>query len=119
MVGNRGHARRDSGDLEGALADAERAIKLDPRFADAYHLRGMLHFRKQNLEQAVADIDRAIEFNPRLAAAYGNRGFIRLLQGQEARAQEDFDQCIRLDPALKPRLDQWTQAVKQSRGITR
>jgi tetratricopeptide (TPR) repeat protein len=79
----------------------------------------MLRFQKQNSKEAIADFNRAIELNPRLAPAYGNRGFVRLLQGEDAKAQEDFDRCIKLDPALKARLDQWTEAVRQLRKTTR
>ena len=38
----RGHERHDAMDLDGALADFEAAIALDPSFAQAHHNRGLI-----------------------------------------------------------------------------
>jgi hypothetical protein len=42
----RGHARAASGDLSGAVADALRAVDLDPFLAPAWLLRGALRLRQ-------------------------------------------------------------------------
>lgn len=47
------------GDLDGAIADFDQAIQLDPKFADAYIDRGITFYRLRNFERAFADIDRA------------------------------------------------------------
>lgn len=48
-----------SGDLDGAIADFDRAIQLDPKFSAAYIDRGIVLYRKQKFEQAYADIAHA------------------------------------------------------------
>jgi|KBSMisStandDraft_5_1062788.scaffolds.fasta_scaffold01022_19 hypothetical protein len=40
-ISRRGHERHDAMDLDGALANFEAAITLDPSFAQAHHNRGL------------------------------------------------------------------------------
>src|SRR5437867_4479928 len=68
----RGNAKRDRGDLDGAIADYTSAIESRSGFAEAYNNRGEARRLKGDLDSALADFDRAIETKPRLAVAYNN-----------------------------------------------
>jgi tetratricopeptide (TPR) repeat protein len=48
-----------SGDLDGAIAEFDRAIRLDPTSAAAYVDRGIVLYRLQRFERAFADIAQA------------------------------------------------------------
>jgi tetratricopeptide (TPR) repeat protein len=66
------------GDVQGALADFNRAIELDPKYAIAYYGRGFLAVEKlQDLQGALADFNRAIELDPNNAVAYCARGVLK------------------------------------------
>jgi tetratricopeptide (TPR) repeat protein len=60
-----------SGDLDGAVAEFDRAIQLDPKFSAAYVDRGIVLYRMQKFERAFADIAHAkrIEKTRRTRAA--------------------------------------------------
>jgi tetratricopeptide (TPR) repeat protein len=51
----------EQGRIEEALAQAERALRLDPLHPSAYTVRGQIHARLGRLAQAKADYRRAIE----------------------------------------------------------
>ena len=57
-----------------AIAEYDKAIELDPRYAPAYYNRGNAYYKLENVDQALADYDKAIELNPNYAPAYSNRG---------------------------------------------
>lgn len=48
-----------SGNLDGAIAEFDRAIQLDPKFSAAYIDRGIVLYRLQKFDQAFADIAQA------------------------------------------------------------
>ena len=62
---NRGRDRDLAGDREGALADYNCTIKLDPNYAKAYVNRGLLRDRLGDRHGALSDYDRAIEIDDR------------------------------------------------------
>ena len=57
-----------------AIADCTEAIRLDPKFADAYNLRGNAYAGKGERLKAIADYTEAIRLNPQYGNAYCNRG---------------------------------------------
>ena len=87
-----------AGDLEQALAAADRAIRKEPAEALFYSLRGDV-LRKQGREQqALAAYDRALERNPDYFHYALQRGLIRQSLGQQAAARSDLQRSLELLP---------------------
>jgi tetratricopeptide (TPR) repeat protein len=98
---NRGNAYRDKGQYDRAIQDYDEAIRLDPKYADAFNNRGYTYNAKGQYDRAIKDFDEAIRLNPHLVAAFVNRGYSYDFEGQRDRALQDFDVAIRLDPEDK------------------
>jgi tetratricopeptide (TPR) repeat protein len=95
----RGWARAEKGDYEGAIADLTKAIELNPKQARAYAERGWARRQRGDYDGAIADYNRAIELAPRVSSAYyDNRGLARLEKGDCGGAIADFTKVIELDP---------------------
>ena len=107
--------REAKADLDGAIADYTEAIRLDPKFADAYDGRGRIFLAKQDPNPAIADFDRALRLDPNRAEDYFLRGVVRydrymgfmgdgwVEKDDLLQAIADFSEAIRLD-AKNPRL---------------
>ena len=93
---NRGIARQEKGDLDGALADYSRAIELNPHDATAYNDRGLVKVAKGDLDGALADYNRALELTPRNYQIHGHRGIVRQRKGDLDGALTDYDIAIKL-----------------------
>lgn len=56
---NRGNVKLEAGDADGAIADYERAIRIDEGFANAHHNLGVAYRRKGQVGRSVAALRRA------------------------------------------------------------
>jgi tetratricopeptide (TPR) repeat protein len=108
---NRAYAKAQAEDREGAIADYDQAIRLNPQLAVAYYNRGITRYNKRDVDGAIADYDQAIRLNPRYADAYNNRGLARYSTGNVDTAMADYVQAIRLNPHLA--------GAHNNRGIAR
>ncbi len=97
---SRATALYDRGEREAARRDIDRAIALDPGFAEAYASRGWMLRREGNLDSAAADLTTAIRLKPAMAEAYVSRGIILGEKGEYARSIDDFTMAIALKPDL-------------------
>ena len=61
---NRANTRQLQKRYKEAIADYDRAIELDPKFAWAYAGRGLVHLLEKRQPQADADFARALEIDP-------------------------------------------------------
>ena len=87
-----------TGPRRAALADLDRAIAVDPKFAKAYSYRGAAHSRRGQNELALADYDALITLMPENAGAYKDRGGVLVRLARFHQAIQDLDEAIRLDP---------------------
>jgi tetratricopeptide (TPR) repeat protein len=94
---NRGLARRDKGDLDGALQDYTEAIRLKPDFALAFYNRGLARRDKGDLDGALQDYTEAIRLKPDDALAFNNRGVAGRDKGDLDGALQDYTEAVRLN----------------------
>jgi Tfp pilus assembly protein PilF len=92
----RGLLRSGKSDLDGAIADFDEAIGIDPRSALAFSHRAKAWGAKADLDRALADFQMAIRIDPTSAAIFRDRGILWRRSGAPDRALVDFDQAIRL-----------------------
>ena len=96
---NRGLAFKAKGNLDQAISDISRGIRLDPQRAYRWQERGELFTTQGKYQQAIDDITEAIRLDPTPRAfRFHNRAEAYRGLGDLTRAIADFDQAIRLDP---------------------
>ena len=88
---NRGNARADKGDLDGALADYAEMLRLKPDFAEAYYNRGNTRCNRGDLDGALADDAEAIRLKPDFAEAWR-------CGARQGRPRRRFEGLRRSDP---------------------
>jgi tetratricopeptide (TPR) repeat protein len=95
---DRGFAKQKKGDLDGAMADYNQAVKFNPKYSNAYNNRGNVKLTKGDLNGALADYNQAIKSNPKSALAYNNLGNVKLRMGDLNGALADLNQAIEHNP---------------------
>ncbi len=98
-----------------------QAIKINPKYADAYNQRGISWHAKGNFDQAIADYTKVIELDSKFAKAYVNRGNTLMDKGLIDEAIVDFDSALKIDPdesyAYANRCVSWTKKEDFQRAM--
>ncbi len=92
----------ESGNCKSAVEDYGNAIKLNPKYAEAYNNRAYTHMRMGNYAEALTDLDRAIKLKPDYAHALMNRGDIYnyYYNIDRQKALADYDKVLSLGPEV-------------------
>src|SRR5262245_21252738 len=100
---NRGASKQALGDIDGALADINEAIRADPTLPQPLTHRAVIWRAKGDLDRAIADVTEAIRLAKAkapanimtppgsvLISAYTGRGFAYEARGDFASAKQDY-----------------------------
>ncbi|MDB9537266.1 tetratricopeptide repeat-containing serine protease family protein [Dolichospermum planctonicum CS-1226] len=94
----RGITKLDQYNYREAAEDFTQAIKLDPKYIEAYFKRGYSYTWVSKHQEALTDFNQAIVLDPNYLDAYLNRGWSQLFLQNDQAALEDFNRAIRLNP---------------------
>lgn len=98
-----------AGKNDEALKAAEEAVKLAPKNANAWFLRGESKARLRMPEEAIKDFDKAYELDNKMISAINQRGGERFKLGQVKESIEDFDAFIKANPGGYE--DHWRRGI--------
>jgi predicted Zn-dependent protease len=86
------------------LRTTAKAMRLNPKDAEAPFNRGLTYMRIDKYDLAARDFTEVIMLQPKNADAYVYRGIIRIYQNKDKDADADFQKAFQLDPGLKKKL---------------
>ncbi len=96
---NRGILRSRAEDAQGALADYNDGLRLDPSLGEGYVDRGATEIVLRDYDTALADINHGIELKAnKLEIAYYDRGIVDEALGNIKNAYEDYKMAVSLEP---------------------
>ncbi len=85
-------------DFEGAMAQFNEAVKMDPNNPIGYYHRGRVYDAQQKYDEAITEFNFALTYDPTYAEAYNSRGIMWVQKQQFEQAIRDFDKTIELNP---------------------
>jgi type IV pilus assembly protein PilF len=81
----------EEGKTEVALDEVKQAMAIDPSFAEAYDLRGLILMRLNDNAAAEENFRRAISLSPRDANPHHNLGWLLCQEKRYSQAQNEFN----------------------------
>jgi tetratricopeptide (TPR) repeat protein len=96
----RSYLNEQMGNYEAAMADANRAVELNPSQAVGLAHRANIEMRRNDLHSAIIDLSTAIDLDPLRASFYNNRACVYIMNKQFAEARTDLAHALKIDPSL-------------------
>ena len=87
-----------NGNFDGARADSNEAVRLDPNNVNARALRAAGYVRKGDYDRALTDLQEARRLDPRSVLTANVFGFYYNTKGEYDRALTELNEAIRLNP---------------------
>ena len=94
----RGQTLARAGKTEEALAEYDKAIAINPHYAEALYSRGLLYQRERQHQQAVGDFTSANGLTPQRAEPLLARAISYLAMDKFKEAAADLDEASEFDP---------------------
>jgi protein O-mannosyl-transferase len=91
-------AYANRGQINVALTDNSKAIKVSPNYSLAYYNRGLNYKELGKWDKSIADLSKAIQIDPKYVDAYFNRGVVYGSLGKWDKAIADYSMGIKIDP---------------------
>lgn len=95
---NRGALRLERKSFRGAIRDFDRAIQLDPEYAESYLSRGLAYRGMKKYSKAISEMTIAIHRKPDYTEAYFQRALTHIKRKHYSRAAADMKKVIELQP---------------------
>lgn len=106
----------EQGQTTVALDEIKQALVVDPAYAEAYNLRGLIYMRLNDLRLAEESFRRAMALNPRDANVTHNYGWLLCQQARYTESFQAFTQAI-ANPTYGGRAKTWmAQGLCQARA---
>ncbi len=94
----RGEEKAKKGDYQGAIAEFNQFLRLNPRGFKAYYGRGVALQKLGDSKGALADLDLYLQFHPNDSEAHYHRGLLRLELGDYQGAIADYSHVMQSSP---------------------
>ncbi len=86
-------------DVERALWAFEKAMTLNPSFAEPYYNVGRVYQQRDEIAAAATLYQKALALDPNHVLAHNNLGLLYFHQGKHDEAKREYEAALRIDPA--------------------
>lgn len=97
---SRAIAHANLSELDAAIDDYQHALRIRPKWAEAYLGLGFVLLDKKDFAGAIDDFSRAIKIKPAFVTAHHARGTAFMKQGRMEPAVIDFTSALKLNPQM-------------------
>jgi tetratricopeptide (TPR) repeat protein len=93
-----GIAHHQMQQLDAARKHYERAIKLNPKYAEALNNLGTVYYARKSYRRATSYYNKALKITPDSASVYSNLGTAYFARKKYKEASEAYQTALKLDP---------------------
>ena len=95
---NLGYVLRQKGQVDEAMVQYQKALEIDPGYANAHYNFGNALFQKGRLDEAMEHYQKALEIQPQYAEAHNNLGNVLRQKGRVDEAIIQYQKALKIEP---------------------
>jgi len=95
---NLGSVFVQKGQADDAIAEYQKALEINPNYADAHNNLGFVFLEKGQANEALEQFQKALEINPNYSEAHNNLGNVLFQKGELNEAIEQYQMAVKFDP---------------------
>ncbi len=100
MYNKIGIAYHQLGELDRALEHYQKALQIDPNYAEAINNIGTVYYARKRYRQAIEYYQKALKLAPRSASIYSNLGTAYFARKKYKEAFEAYQKALEIDPEV-------------------
>ncbi|MEH6487358.1 tetratricopeptide repeat protein [Hyphomonas oceanitis] len=116
MIMERAVDAQTVGEYDTARALYDRAIMIEPDYAEAWSRRASLFLNDENFPEALRDLNEALRLEPRHFGAWAGLGIMMETMGAEKEALAAYRQALDIYPLMTQALQAEKRLAKQAEG---
>jgi tetratricopeptide (TPR) repeat protein len=116
MIMERAVDAQTVGEYDTARALYDRAIMIEPDYAEAWSRRASLFLNDENFPEALRDLNEALRLEPRHFGAWAGLGIMMETMGAEKEALDAYRQALEIYPFMTQALQAEKRLAKQAEG---
>jgi tetratricopeptide (TPR) repeat protein len=105
----------DRRDYARAISHFDKAVEIDPSFAEAYNQRAIVHYLEERYEESIEQCRKTVELMPCHFGAWAGLGHCHCHAGRLKEAVESYERALSINPHLEG-VQQAIQELKQKLG---
>src|SRR6266851_1366893 len=86
--------------MDEAKRNYEKALKLNPKYAEAINNLGTVYYARRSFRRAIAQYNKALKLTPNSASIYSNLGTAQFARRKYKEASEAYQKALSLDPEV-------------------
>jgi tetratricopeptide (TPR) repeat protein len=95
---NLGYVLRQKGQVDEAIVQYQKALEIDPGYANAHYNFGNALFQKGRVDEAMEHYQKALEIQPQYAEAHNNLGNVLRQKGRVDEAIIQYQKAVEIEP---------------------
>jgi len=93
-----GFAFLQKGHVDEAMTQFQKALEINPTYADAYYNLGLAFFQKGHVDEAIIEYQKALGIDPNYALVHSNLGLAFFQKGYVDEAIIEYKKALEIDP---------------------